>query len=238
MVRLIVAAMRDMSGRTPVEPELPTAIDFDLRAPNQRDPATAFHRGTESLAAARDDRSGPPRTEPGAQPSDDRAPQPGPLAEPAQLPRPGASRHAGLWLILPSLVRLGFGEWLAARTELLGDDPARSLILAVATHHRVALDDPALVPFAPFAIDETVPAWTEAWRIGLDRWLRRTARRRTHDLAARPGKVLLGEHRVDIHFPLDAADLRLRRLALDRDPGWVAWLGLAVRYHFGAGAVP
>lgn len=160
------------------------------------------------------------------------------LADPAKPHLLPTSDHAGLWLIVPSLIRLGFGEWLAERAELLGDNPGRSLILAVARHHRIGPDDPALAPLAPVASDEDLPGWTDAWRIGLDRWLRRTARRRTHDLVRRPGKFALGEHRIDIHFPLDAADLRLRRPALDRDPGWVAWMGLSVRYHFGAEAVP
>jgi hypothetical protein len=120
---------------------------------------------------------------------------------------------------------------------LLGENPGRSLILAVARHHRVPTDDPALAPLAPVEADEDLPAWTTPWRIGLDRWLRRTARRRTHDLVRRPGKFALGEDRTDIYFPLDAADLRLRRFALDRDPGWVGWLGLSVRYHFGAEGV-
>jgi hypothetical protein len=45
------------------------------------------------------------------------------------------------------------------------------------------------------------------------------------------------EDRIAIRFPADAADPRLRRLALDVDPGWVPWLGLAIRYHFRDDAV-
>jgi len=33
-------------------------------------------------------------------------------------------------------------------------------------------------------------------------------------------------------FPPAAADIRLRRHALDVDPGWTDWLGLAVRYLY------
>ncbi len=162
-----------------------------------------------------------------------RPPRTAVAAEPTGFLHLRTSDHAGLWLIVPALVRLGFGEWLTARPELLGEHPGRSVILAVARHHRIGCADAVLVPLDPVE-KEDLPDWTRLWSIGLDRWLRRTARRRTHDLAARPGKVAFGENRIDIHFPIEAADLRLRRFALDRDPGWVGWLGMSVRYHFGA----
>ena len=72
----------------------------------------------------------------------------------------------------------------------------------------------------------------EAWRAGLDRWLRRRVRLRLSELARRRGWLHLTDDTLLVRFPLEAADLRLRRLALDADPGWVPWLGLAVRYHY------
>jgi hypothetical protein len=71
------------------------------------------------------------------------------------------------------------------------------------------------------------------WRQGLDRWLRRTVRRRLHDLVNRPGELDCGESSLMIHYPAADADLALRRHALDRDPGWTRWLGLSIRYNFG-----
>ncbi len=142
------------------------------------------------------------------------------------------SRHAGLWLVIPSLEQMGLRAWLAARSALLGDHPARQLLVAIARHHRIALDDPALAVLTPYAAPDGLPDWTLMWRAGLDRWLRRTARRRLHDLVHRPGVITLGDRALDIRFPPAAADIRLRRRALDRDPGWVDWLGLSVRYRF------
>ena len=44
---------------------------------------------------------------------------------------------------------------------------------------------------------------------------------------------LLGERdRVLIRFPVATADIRLRRRALDVDPGWTPWLGLVVLYVY------
>ena len=37
---------------------------------------------------------------------------------------------------------------------------------------------------------------------------------------------------ITVRFHVEATELRLRRLALDVDPGWVPFLGLAVRYHY------
>ena len=98
--------------------------------------------------------------------------------------------------------------------------------------------DPALAMLDIEGEGEDAPDWIEAWRAGLDRWLRRSARRRTHDLVARPGWIALGDDRLDIRYPLDAADLRLRRLALDSDAGWTDWLGLSLWFHFGGSWAP
>jgi hypothetical protein len=55
---------------------------------------------------------------------------------------------------------------------------------------------------------------------------------RLADLVRRRGWLHLAETTLSVRFPLEAADLRLRRLALDADPHWVPWLGLSVRYHY------
>jgi hypothetical protein len=71
-----------------------------------------------------------------------------------------------------------------------------------------------------------------AWRIGLDRWLRRTAGITLSEAVWRPGWILADGERVLVRFRLAAADIRLRRRALDIDPGWVPFLGFMVRYTY------
>jgi hypothetical protein len=39
-------------------------------------------------------------------------------------------------------------------------------------------------------------------------------------------------------LPLGAADLRVRRRGLDRDPGWVPWYGRIVAFHYADVFVP
>ena len=142
------------------------------------------------------------------------------------------SEHAGVWLAVPALADLGLRRWLRDRPELLGDHPGAQLITAIARHHGCAADDPALSGLPRLDPDQPLPEWTGLWRHALDRWLRRTARRRLHDLTRRSGKLQWSDDRLQITFPLAAADIRLRCLALDRDPGWTDWLGLSVRFTY------
>lgn len=148
------------------------------------------------------------------------------------------SRAAGLWLVVPSLIHLGFPQWLADGGVVLEDDPGRALLRYCGLRHRVDPRDPALASLPPLD-DEAEPApWLEAWRRGLDGWLRRRARTSLHDLIWRRGWLCQGEERLLVRYPLASADIRLRRHALDVDPGWVAWLGVSVRYRFSDEPLP
>jgi hypothetical protein len=167
------------------------------------------------------------RVDPAPAPSTPRAPvvQPEPLVE-------LRSEAAGLWLVIPSLIRMGLREWLGERPELLAADPGRVLMRTIAVHHRVAHDDAALCPLAFDGEDFEPPEWARLWRTGLDRWLDRRSHIKLARLVWRPGWLRLTEERLIVRFPPAAADIRLRRHALDVDPGWTDWLGLAVRYLY------
>lgn len=160
-----------------------------------------------------------------------------PIVSPESIASPEwqrlASAHAGLWLIVPSLIDLGFREWILKRADLLADNPGRQLFEAVAAHCRIELDDPVLAAFEGSSHPKVAADWARLWRCGLDGWLRRVARRRLHELVGREGLLELGDRQLLVHFPAGTADLQLRRRALDRDPGWTDWLGLSIRYRFG-----
>ena len=142
------------------------------------------------------------------------------------------SEAAGLWLVVPSLVRMGLREWLTERPDLLALDPGRVLLRTIAAHHRVDADDPAVRPLVADENDFEPPEWAHLWRIALDRWLHRHTRLKLARLVWRPGWLRSGDERLTVRFPPAAADIRLRRRALDVDPGWVDWLGLSVRYSY------
>jgi len=153
-------------------------------------------------------------------------------AEPALLEE-RESVAAGLWLVIPSLIRMGFREWLAERPATLCEDPGRTLLRTIARYHCVSDREPAFLPLCIEDEEERPPPdWAAAWRFGLDRWLRRGARMSLHALIRRRGWIRMSEERLIVRFAPNAVDMRLRRRALDVDPGWTDWLGLVVRYLY------
>jgi hypothetical protein len=147
-----------------------------------------------------------------------------------------ASSAAGLFLALVPLIRLGWREWLAGRPDWLLYQPGTRLLQAIAEHHRVPASDAVWSVLPEFDRETEAPAELEAalalWRKGLDGWLRRTARLTLAELVVRRGWLLPGPDTTIVRFPLDGIDIRLRRRALDSDPGWVDWLGHAYRFVY------
>ena len=149
------------------------------------------------------------------------------------------SAYAGLLLLVRPLARLQLAAWLNARPEAQADGFARQLLRAIGRRMGADEADAVLAALEVRPDGDSADDWTgdwgdaiTAWRVGLDRWLRRTARVKLADVVKRRGGVLLAGDRLDIRFPLAAADTRLRRHALDLDPLWTPWLGLSIRYHF------
>ncbi|MGE0222018.1 MAG: hypothetical protein AB7F35_05020 [Acetobacteraceae bacterium] len=161
---------------------------------------------------------------------------PAPSAGPDDLTE-AASLGAGVFLLVRPLVWMGLPEWLDARPGWAADGFGRALLHAIGQRMRVPSDDPVMLALNA-APD---PVWDDAitaWRVGLDRWLRRTARIRLADVARKRGWIMQADEHVTIRFRVDDADLRLRRRALDIDPGWVPWLALVLRYHYRDRPVP
>ena len=52
-------------------------------------------------------------------------------------------------------------------------------------------------------------------------------------LIRRPGRVHISRTHIAAGFALSQIDVRLRRLALDVDPGWVPWMGRVVQFNYG-----
>ncbi len=83
------------------------------------------------------------------------------------------------------------------------------------------------------------PRLTRLWTLRLRRALRGHARMDLAELLQRPAWVGASPTHIDVIFALDSVDLRLRRLGLDSDPGWLPWFGRIVAFHFlGAELLP
>lgn len=160
-------------------------------------------------------------------------------AEPLTQPAPAyagemATGAAGLYLTLLPLWHLDWPGFLARNRQWIEHKPTAQLIAFIAQHHRLGND--ALGQYwSEQSATQTVaipPETLALWRIALDRWLRRRARLNLASLVKRRGGVDIHHETVRVRFPSDSADIRLRRLALDRDPGWLDWLGQSVRYIY------
>ena len=68
--------------------------------------------------------------------------------------------------------------------------------------------------------------------LGAHRLCRRITGLGLKSLVRRPARAVVTETHLDLYFrPIDA-DVRIRRAALDINPGWVPWLGRIVSFHF------
>jgi len=134
------------------------------------------------------------------------------LTRPSPRPQLGSETHVS-----------SNGTVAATPPATSGSDPARIVDGPVPPMVGLPIPDPAMARARPLLI---------AWRVGLDRWLRRTAGLRLTDVVHHQGWITdTGEH-LSVRFRIDDADIRLRRRALDIDPGWVPWLGRVIRYHY------
>jgi hypothetical protein len=51
-------------------------------------------------------------------------------------------------------------------------------------------------------------------------------------LVCRPAQLAVTRTHVDVTFPLDQVDIRIRQVGLDVNPGWVPWFGKVVQFHY------
>lgn len=218
----------------PPEPVTPTASIRALSAPPPGPTSDMPRSGAAEMAAPAVQRSAVARDVSDAPPPAPDAPAAPTPVLPALAPEAcaeAASPVAGVYLLIRPLARMGIGEWLDARPDRAAGGFGRALLAAIARRMGATAHDPALGPLDVEALAD----WENdlsAWRVGLDRWLRRRARVRLSEVARRRGGLVAAGEQLEVRFPLDSADVRLRRLALDLDPHWTPWLGLCVRYHF------
>jgi hypothetical protein len=144
------------------------------------------------------------------------------------------SAAAGLFFVVNVLRELDWPAWLAARQEHLACNPTAQLLRYIATRHRVDPRDPVFAVLAERLRDQEPidPELLNLWRTAIDRWLRRNARMNLAMLVKRQGWLNWRDDRLAVRFTLQSIDMRLRRVALDRDPGWTPWARISIRYHF------
>jgi len=141
---------------------------------------------------------------------------------------------AGLFFLVPILERLAFAKFLAASPELLTIDFPARLLWFIGQRVGLTADDPLAAVFHHEQMDDVDDSLFIAWTTAVRRWCRRHARQGLTTLIRRPGRVHISRTHIDVSFTLAQIDVRLRRLALDVDPGWVPWMGRVVQFSYRA----
>jgi len=156
--------------------------------------------------------------------------------EPASMGEEGFFSHfAGIYFVVPILERLQFAAFLAASPELCDDGFAAHVLWLIARRAGLPDTDPLARAFeeqcgAPMEM-EAGPF--VAWVTAIRRWCRRRAGIGLVTVIQRPGRLRLSRTHIEASFALSEVDVRVRRAALDVDPGWVPWLGRVVQFRYG-----
>ena len=175
-----------------------------------------------------------------------------------------STQAAGLYSLLNVLRSLGIASALESCPALAEANLATCILRQLAAEAGVACDDPILLclhlPQPEFALPADILAslplqptalpkgfavsrrttfdssyFLRIWTVATKRWLWRMGRLTINDVVNRNGRVWLTRTDLDVTFPLAAADLRIRRIGLDIDPGWLPWFGESgrvVRFHY------
>jgi hypothetical protein len=142
---------------------------------------------------------------------------------------------ASLSFDLGDAIRAGLARAPLYEAARVGDESAR--VLADATDFVLALGRPSLpepgaARVEPLGRESDFTTLREAWVTAVERWLGRYTELDSTALVARAARVVVTSTHVDLFFTHRDADVRIRRPALDLDPGWVHWLGRVIAFHY------
>jgi hypothetical protein len=110
------------------------------------------------------------------------------------------------------------------------------LFVRIAVHAGIEAGDPVLLwpsaiedQSAPEEIDERL---LRVWLLKVRRWCWRHGRITVREIVRREGYITLTRTDLDVSLSIDSADVRIRKIGLDLNPGWLPWFGRVVRFHY------
>jgi len=184
------------------------------------------------------------------------------IAAPLLLGEPTLA--AGLYFLLNVLRQLRVTAALETCPELADTGFITHLLRKLAIHTGVAPSDPILLgldaepagfslsPEALAALTCNAKVWPpnlrpplratldsgyflRVWILAVRRWCWRTGSITVRDIVNRNGRAWMTRTDLDVTLQLAEADVRIRRIGLDIDPGWLPWFGRfgrVVRFHY------
>jgi hypothetical protein len=123
---------------------------------------------------------------------------------------------------------LACGAVDACQDDIKAQAPAVWSDSALAAPRGSAVTDLLATAQQPQSVARLARLWLTACR----RWLRRQARIGIASLVCRPAALELNATHAEVYFQLSQTDMRVRRAALDLDPGWVGWYRRVVNFHY------
>jgi hypothetical protein len=141
-----------------------------------------------------------------------------------------ATEGAGLYFLLNAL------QYLKTNDDELEPRFLAHFFQRAARHAGIADDDPillwTLVTMEQAGVGKLDERRLRIWLMKVRRWCWRNGNISLRDVVRRPGRVTLTRTDLDVTLALDSVDIRIRRIGLDLDPGWVPWFGRVVRFHY------
>ncbi len=132
--------------------------------------------------------------------------------------------------------------YLIAEEPLNGREPI-ALVEAVTASYRAEgirmtwafgddQPDQALTPFVQQASSPGAQIWLRRTAGFIRYWLRQMADLKPEQMLQATGRVLVSHTHVDLFLPIEAVDIQIRRVGLDRNPGWKPDFGYIILFHF------
>jgi len=150
---------------------------------------------------------------------------------PTWIDAPQFTPYAGLIFLIPLLDRLQIATFLENHPESIDLDLPKQIVKTMSDRLKIPSIDPTQSLFStPHTLHPTTS--THSWITNLRRWSRRNAQMGLYNLICRPGQLLMSKTHIDVFFHHKQADIRLRRVGLDIDPGWVPWWGQVISFHY------
>jgi hypothetical protein len=149
-----------------------------------------------------------------------------------------STAFGGLLFLVRVLEQLGFSAFVAEHPALLESAFPARLLLAIGQRAGMPENDPLALALRVQAGQDSdgtasIDMPIKAWRLAVRRWCRRYPRIAPSTLLRRRATVHVSRTHIDAHFALSDLDVRVRRWALDVDPGWVPWLGRVITFTYG-----
>ena len=206
-------------------------------------PGTPAQRHDDPLPTALAPAASPRGASP-SKPNGADQPQPTPALNLAPLVWSGLppcnTSYAGFLFLIPLLSQLNIEAWLDHHPQLLEWDWPRHLLMRIAAQLGIPPEDPVLAALAADGLEPgpqavVLNSISRHWSKILRRWSQAPGRLSLAALVRRPGSLVWQRTHLDLYFDHRQAEIRVRRLGLDLDPGWVSWLALVVQFHYRSG---